>query len=68
MAWITKSLVALGFVGAMAVATPTPTVAQGVYLADLGSGLKSVGPATASAIIAAITITLTNAVVGTAGP
>lgn len=40
MAWITKSLVALGFVGAMAVATPTPTVAQGVYLGGPGVGVE----------------------------
>ena len=40
MAWITKSLVALGFVGAMVAATPTPTVAQGVYLGGPAGGVE----------------------------
>ena len=36
---MTRSLVALGFVGAMTVATPAPTLAQGVYFGERGVGI-----------------------------
>ena len=37
--WIKTSLIALGFVGAMAAATPSPTLAQGVYVGPGGVGV-----------------------------
>jgi hypothetical protein len=39
MAWITRSLVAFGLFGAMAAATPTPTLAQGVHFEGRGFGV-----------------------------
>jgi hypothetical protein len=36
---VTKTLVALGFIGAIAVAGPAPTLAQGVYLQGPGFGV-----------------------------
>src|SRR5262249_48937567 len=43
MRMITTSLAALGFVGAMAVATPSPTLAQGIYFG--GPGVEfGIGP------------------------
>jgi len=43
MRMITTSLAALGFVGAMAVAAPTPTLAQGIYFG--GPGVEfGIGP------------------------
>jgi hypothetical protein len=39
MQWITRSLIALGFVGTMA-ATPTPTLAQGAYIQGPGFGVE----------------------------
>jgi hypothetical protein len=36
MRMITTSLAALGFVGAMAVSAPTPTLAQGIYFGAPG--------------------------------
>jgi hypothetical protein len=43
MAWIMKSLVALGMLGAMAAASPTPSWAQGVHLNGPGFGVD-IGP------------------------
>jgi len=37
--WIKASLIAVGFVGAMAAATPVPTLAQGVYIGPGGVGV-----------------------------
>lgn len=37
--WIKASLIALGIVGAMAAATPSPTLAQGVYVGPGGVGV-----------------------------
>jgi hypothetical protein len=37
--WIKTSLIALGLVGAMAAATPAPTLAQGVYVGPGGVGV-----------------------------
>jgi hypothetical protein len=42
---ISKWLVALGFVGAMAAGTPGPTLAQGVYLQGPGVGVEIGRPA-----------------------
>jgi hypothetical protein len=39
MVWMTRSVVALAFVGAMAAAKPTPTLAQGVHLEGRGFGV-----------------------------
>ena len=37
--WIKTSLAALGMMGAMAAATPAPTLAQGVYVGPGGVGV-----------------------------
>ena len=37
--WIKTSLIALGFAGAMAAATPAPTLAQGVHIGPGGVGI-----------------------------
>jgi hypothetical protein len=41
---VTRTLVALGFVGAMAMATPAPTLAQGVYIGPSGVGVDTGRP------------------------
>ena len=41
--WL-KSLAALGMVGALAAATPAPTLAQGVYVGPGGVGVDTGGP------------------------
>jgi hypothetical protein len=38
---VTRTLVALGFVGAMAIATPAPSLAQGVYIGPGGVGIDT---------------------------
>ena len=40
---VTRALVALGFVGAMAIGTPAPSLAQGVYIGPGGVGIDT-GP------------------------
>jgi len=40
---VTRGLVALGFVGAMAIGTPAPGLAQGVYIGPGGVGIDT-GP------------------------
>jgi hypothetical protein len=40
---VTRALVALGFVGAMAIGTPAPSRAQGVYIGPGGVGIDT-GP------------------------
>jgi hypothetical protein len=42
---VTKTLAALGFVGAMAMATPAPSLAQGVYIGPGGIGIDTGRPA-----------------------
>jgi hypothetical protein len=42
---VTRTLVALGFVGAMAIATPAPSLAQGVYIGPGGVGIDTGRPA-----------------------
>jgi len=37
---VTRTLVALGFVGVMGIAAPAPTLAQGVYLQEPGVGVE----------------------------
>ena len=37
--WIKTSLIALGLAGAMAAATPAPTLAQGVHIGPGGVGI-----------------------------
>jgi hypothetical protein len=37
--WIKTSLIALGIAGALAAATPAPTLAQGVYIGPGGVGV-----------------------------
>jgi hypothetical protein len=37
--WIKTSLIALGFAGALAAATPAPSLAQGVYIGPGGVGV-----------------------------
>jgi hypothetical protein len=41
--WIKTSLIALGLAGAMAAATPAPTLAQGVHIGPGGVGID-IGP------------------------
>ena len=38
---VTRALVALGFVGAMAIGTPAPSLAQGVYIGPGGVGIDT---------------------------
>jgi hypothetical protein len=45
MRLITRSMVALGFIGTMAAATATPSLAQGVYLEGPGFGVGVGAPA-----------------------
>jgi hypothetical protein len=40
MQWITRSLIALGFVGTIAAATPMPSLAQGAYIQGPGFGVE----------------------------
>src|SRR5262249_57937640 len=42
---VTKTLVALGFLGAMALGTPAPSLAQGVYIGPGGVGIDTGRPA-----------------------
>jgi hypothetical protein len=42
---VTRTLVALGFVGVMAIATPAPSLAQGVYIGPGGVGIDTGRPA-----------------------
>src|SRR5438034_11611675 len=42
---IRRTLVATGFVGAMAIGTPAPSVAQGVYIGPGGVGIDTGRPA-----------------------
>jgi hypothetical protein len=42
---VTRTLVALGFVGAMAMAMPAPSLAQGVYIGPGGIGIDTGRPA-----------------------
>ena len=42
--WIKTSLVALGMMGALAAATPAPTLAQGVYVGPGGVGVDTGRP------------------------
>jgi hypothetical protein len=42
---VTRTLVALGFVGAMAIGTPAPSLAQGVYIGPGGVGIDTGRPA-----------------------
>ena len=48
--WIKTSLIALGLAGAMAAATPAPTLAQGVHVGPGGVWWISADPAIVSAI------------------
>jgi hypothetical protein len=41
---VTRALVALGFVGAMAIGTPAPSLAQGVYIGPGGVGIDTGRP------------------------
>ncbi len=40
MRMMTKAMVALGFIGAMALGAPTPSLAQGVYFSGPGIGFS----------------------------
>jgi hypothetical protein len=42
---LTRTMLALGFVGAMAIGTPAPTLAQGVYIGPGGVGIDTGRPA-----------------------
>ena len=42
--WIKTSVAALGIVGALAAATPAPTLAQGVYIGPGGVGVDTGRP------------------------
>jgi hypothetical protein len=42
---VARTLVAVGFVGAMAIATAAPTLAQGVYIGPGGVGVDTGRPA-----------------------
>jgi len=42
--WIKTSLAALAMIGALAAATPTPSLAQGVYVGPGGVGVDTRGP------------------------
>jgi hypothetical protein len=42
--WIKTSLAALAMMGALAAATPAPTLAQGVYVGPGGVGVDTGGP------------------------
>ena len=42
---VTRTLAALGFVGAMAIGTPAPSLAQGVYIGPGGVGIDTGRPA-----------------------
>jgi hypothetical protein len=42
--WLKTSLAALGVLGALAAASPTPAVAQGVYIGPNGVGIDSGRP------------------------
>jgi hypothetical protein len=42
---LTRTLVAVGFVGAMAIATSAPSLAQGVYIGPGGVGIDTGRPA-----------------------
>ena len=48
--WIKTSLIALGLAGAMAAATPAPTLAQGVHVGPGGVGWISADRVIVSAI------------------
>jgi len=41
---VTRTLLAVGFVGAIALASPAPTLAQGVYIGPGGVGLDTGRP------------------------
>jgi len=41
---VTRTLLAVGFVGAIALASPAPTLAQGVYIGPGGVGLATGRP------------------------
>jgi hypothetical protein len=41
---LTRTLVALGFIGVIGIATPAPTVAQGVYIGPGGVGVDTGRP------------------------
>ena len=43
--WLKTSLAALGMMGALAAATPAPTLAQGVYVGPGGVGIDTGRPA-----------------------
>jgi hypothetical protein len=43
--WMKTSLAALGMMGALAAATPVPTLAQGVYIGPGGVGIDTGRPA-----------------------
>ena len=54
---VTRTLVALGFVGAMAIGTPAPSLAQGVYIGPGGVGIDTGRPAYRATAVTAVTPT-----------
>ena len=64
--WLKTSLAALGMMGALAAATPTPVVAQGVYIGPAAWGSTPADPVGESAITEAMTTMLMST--GSAAP
>jgi hypothetical protein len=65
--WIKTSLIALGLAGAMAAATPAPTLAQGVHVGPGGVSVDIGRPATMGAITEGgpmMTMPMTGGMVG----
>jgi hypothetical protein len=58
--WIKTSVAVLGILGALAAATPAPTLAQGVYIGPGGVGVESAALVGVSAVTGTTT-TPTNA-------
>jgi len=57
---VTRTLLALGFVGAIAMASPAPTLAQGAYIGPGGAGVDTGRPGWRVSGTTEITTTLTS--------